>query len=560
MNIKKKGQLCLLLFLFFLILFFQYPRTEHMIGNDSFQNLGMSRAILDSGEMYWALHPSSIFGLYPFSYPSGVQIIAAVISGVTGIRLELSYLLLSAAMVFIGSFGMFMLAGEINRQFLFKFFAAFSFSITPVVFKYSTWNTSTRGPFILLLPLFLYLALKTIRSVRKAASVLATFLLFFALLTIHHLALLLPLLVLAILVSYMLTIFLNKVRMLSPYWPEISRTISLTLFIFILFLFYLQFLEISQYHPDKYIFSAWFLYGDEPHIMIMNGLIYYTISIGGIIIFLGLGVGRMVEKIDKNAGEWSLLFFLLLYGNFLLDIKYMVAFMVPLLIPFISIGIYESLRRIKKQKLRALFLVFLIILLSILQSGYVYSKLHDMDFQRKYGSTGTVTVREKTYNSIVYADYLNMNMIVNDLLLQRRLLGYTGNHVMPFESFEIAEIEPDYVKNLTIKRYEIMEMYEENHDQLWYVENLPSSDYLDPTRVFNIIVTKPIYFEGTKENLSRFEIRYAVSCDLLQVEGKTGYTGVEMRPPYRFSPFFYSLQENRYLFYRNEFQSFYWLL
>ena len=559
MDIPKKSQRFFLLFLFFLILFFQYPRTEHMIGNDSFSNMGVSRVLLDTGTMSWALHPSSVFGLYPFSYPSGVQTLTAAMAVSTPLSLELCYLLVSAGMVLLGAFGMFMMAGEINRSFIFKFSVAFSFALTPVVFRYSTWSASTRGPFILMLPFFLYFCFKAMHSVRKTRFFFTASIFFIALVSIHHMGLLLPFLVGAIFTGYAVFLTLQKVKLVSFYWAEASRTISLVVLIFIGFIFYLQFLEISKYQPDNYIFSAWFLYGDEPHIMIMNGLIFYTMSIGTLFIFLGLGLARVVEKIEKNPGEWSLLFFLIFYGNFLLDIKYMVVFMVPLLVPLIGVGMHETVKWMEQQKLKALAILLLIMAFSLLHSGYAYMKLHDMSFQRNYGSTGTVTVRDKSYNSIVYADHLDMNMIVNELLLQRRVLGYTRLHVMPFEDFEIPDVDEGYVENLSIKKYDLKEMYEESLDQLWYVETSDGSEEIDPRQAYRTIINHVVYLNSTKENLSRYDIKYAISLDLLEVGGEQGYTGLEMRPPYRFSWFFHSLPENRYAIYRNDLHSFYWL-
>jgi len=559
MDIPRKSQRFFLLFLFFLILFFQYPRTEHMIGNDSFSNMGMSRVLLDTGGMDWAIHPSSVFGLYPFSYPAGIQTLTAGIAASTPFSLEFSYLLVSGGMVLLGAFGMFMLAGEINRNFLFRFTTAFSFTLTPVVFRYSTWSASTRGPFILMLPFFLFFCLRAMRSIRKTRALIGALIFFIALVSIHHMGLLLPFLIAAILAAYSVTLILQKVKRISFYWVEASRTISLVVLIFIVFIFYLQFVEISEYQPDKYIFSAWFLYGDEPHIMIMNGLIFYTMSIGTLLIFMGLGLARVVEKIEKNPGEWSLLFFLIFYGNFLLDITYMVVFMVPLLVPFIGVGIYETVKRIERQKIKVLAVLVLVLFFAILHSGYVYTKLHDMNFQRNYGSTGTVTVRERSYNSIVYADFLDMNAITNDILLQRRLLGYTGLHVMPFEDFELPDIGEAYVENLTIEQYSLGEMYEGSRDRLWYEKPDKETEKQDPRKVYNEIVSWPVYRNTTQESLSRYGIRYAISHDLLQEEGRVGFTGSEMRPPYRFSRFFNSLPENRYVIYRNDLQSFYWL-
>ncbi len=570
MDIPKKSQRFFLLTLMFLIMYFQYPRSEHMIGNDSFNNMGMSRVMMETGEMPWYQNGASPFGLYPFSYPAGIQTLASGLALVTHIPLEICYLLISGLMVFLGAFGMFMLAGEINRNFVFKYSAAFSFAICPVVLKYSTWSVSSRGPFILMLPFFIFFLLKAMRSVRKTRAFLSAVIFLVFLISVHHMGLLLPLLILAILAAYITSYGLSQVKLRSVFWAEASRTLSLILLILISFLFYLQFEEISRYRPDNHIFSAWFLNGNEFHIMVMNGLIFYTMSLGSIIIFAGLGLGRILEKIEKNPGEWSLLFVLLFFGNFLLDITYMVVFMVPLLIPFIGAGINETVKRLDRQQVKAMGVFMLILLLSTMYSGYTHRKIHDMDFQRNYGSTGMVTPEDKSYNTMVYINLYGKNVIVNEHLLQRRILGYTACHAMPFENWEYPIVAPGYVENASIERYTLGEVYEETEDTLWYLDSGATKE-LSPSSAHTLILSRPIYYRNITttsgnfsvvELLARYNIKMAVYDERLTREGKTheyGYTGIEMLPPYDFSWFFNKLPLNRYVIYKNDHHSIYWL-
>ena len=64
----------------------------------------------------------------------------------------------------VGTFVMFsayLLAGLIIKDDIFKFLLAFTLSISQGILNYTTWQISARGFFVLLLPFFLYLLLKS---------------------------------------------------------------------------------------------------------------------------------------------------------------------------------------------------------------------------------------------------------------------------------------------------------------------------------------------------------------------------------------------------------------
>jgi len=72
MKISKKTSYGLIAFLVLLNVALRYPTTSHEVGVDSFVIHGLANSISENGYAKWVVHPLSIFGFYPYSYPSGV--------------------------------------------------------------------------------------------------------------------------------------------------------------------------------------------------------------------------------------------------------------------------------------------------------------------------------------------------------------------------------------------------------------------------------------------------------------------------------------------------------
>jgi len=123
----------------------------------------------------------------------------------------------------------------------------------------------------------------------------------------------------------------------------------------------------------------------------------------------------------------------------------------------------------------------------------------------------------------------------------------------------VPDVAGDYVDGLSFRQYRLKEMYRESSDSLWHVDRGNQSEHLDPLMGMRMVSGIPVDFNSTRENLSRYDIHYAVMSNFLDMEGEQGYTGTEMNPPYKFSWFFNSLPEKRYVVYRNDHHAFYWV-
>jgi len=73
---SKKSSLILLGFLTLLI---RYPITPAPTGTDNFYYMSMINAIISNGEIFWAEHILSLYGLFPGTSPLGTSILATTI-------------------------------------------------------------------------------------------------------------------------------------------------------------------------------------------------------------------------------------------------------------------------------------------------------------------------------------------------------------------------------------------------------------------------------------------------------------------------------------------------
>jgi hypothetical protein len=153
-----------LLFLVLLNIIFRIPITPHETGSDSYFVHILANSIIQFGHAKWIIHPLSAVGLHPYSYQSGVPLLLSEFSIVSGISIELSIILLSICFGVLAVFTSYIMAGEIKNELNFKLTVAFVFSLSPLLLKYSIWTIPARGPFLVLLPLFIWSLLRYHRS------------------------------------------------------------------------------------------------------------------------------------------------------------------------------------------------------------------------------------------------------------------------------------------------------------------------------------------------------------------------------------------------------------
>ncbi|MAP56571.1 MAG: hypothetical protein CL697_02420, partial [Chloroflexi bacterium] len=106
-----------LILLGLLVTFFRYPITESPTGTDNFYYISAVKAILDSGEIFWAENLLSIYGLFPGTTPLGSLILATAITEVSGMSVHHYHLVHSLFFSLIFTFGIFILAGEFTTNY-----------------------------------------------------------------------------------------------------------------------------------------------------------------------------------------------------------------------------------------------------------------------------------------------------------------------------------------------------------------------------------------------------------------------------------------------------------
>jgi len=172
MKFSNRSNYILLGLLILLNIILRIPSYSHQTGYDSFHTSILANIISLYGYARWWVHPLSIFGMYPYSYASAVPFILSGISQLSGLDMEITVLLFDVFVGLLSIFTAYLLAGMIRDDDLFKFLVAFGCSTSQGMLVFTTWDISTRGLFIVMLPLFTYLLLR-VRINKLRAGMLA---------------------------------------------------------------------------------------------------------------------------------------------------------------------------------------------------------------------------------------------------------------------------------------------------------------------------------------------------------------------------------------------------
>jgi hypothetical protein len=339
------------------------PSIPHAKGRDAFFIQSLASSLNAFGAARWWDHWLSVFGYFPYSYASGLPFTLSGMSQLLGINLENSILIYSIIFGTISLFFAFVLAGLIYNNFLFKYAMAFFFSISPGIMIFTTWEASARGPFMIFLPLLLFVLLKSVPSFKKySLSVLILIFLF----SIHHYAIFT-----AVLTG--VYIFLNIVFNIN-----LKHNIFKSLKKHSLKLNYLYLII---------IFGS-FMYPFVTHTMITAGsryawiisLIITNVRFIGLAAFLAIGgIISLALSSKKNFPQWYFLISFIFMVPFIYDLTYGMYLLLLYSIVFLSYGFKRSLdshTAMDKRSLKvvSVFLAGLIIISTIFTGFYNHTR------------------------------------------------------------------------------------------------------------------------------------------------------------------------------------------
>jgi hypothetical protein len=267
----------------------------------------LANSVTQFGEAKWWLTVYSVFGMYSYSYGSALPFLLSGIQQLTNIEMETSVWVMSVPLGLLSMFSAYIMAGVIRKDFLFKFLFALFYSVSQGVLQFTVWNGSSRGLFLVLLPLFIYLLVKQNISIVKKTLLLL--MLFVYLRSAHNFSYFLV----PVVGSYIMSVFLIKYDLFSlhskyPHYFQFIYLITLFSVIVIPFLMGL-FIVGSRYQA------------------FLNSFITMTRYTGPLIFFAFAGLMYLILKQDKNYTDWFILivtagftpmFYSLAYGPFIL--------------------------------------------------------------------------------------------------------------------------------------------------------------------------------------------------------------------------------------------------
>jgi len=146
----------------------RWPFTAHEVGIDSFNIHAYAETITRLNSIEWSASILSYFGLFPFSYASGVPILLSEASIMTGTSIEIIILVFSMITALIGTLAAFILSLEIKDSALLAFAVAIGYSVSPIFLEWTQWTVTTRSLFMALLPLIIWILLRYSRVSKSA--------------------------------------------------------------------------------------------------------------------------------------------------------------------------------------------------------------------------------------------------------------------------------------------------------------------------------------------------------------------------------------------------------
>nr|WP_321497944.1 hypothetical protein [uncultured Methanolobus sp.] len=326
--------------------------ATHEIGTDSFEMHMLANSLSIFGEARWWEHPLSIIGMYPNSYASAISFLTSGSSQMTGLSIENAiyyYSLIGSIFVIYASYTV---AGLVYKNDFFKFIVAYVYSLSPGIIEYTTWTAQGRSLYLLMLPIFIFLLLKT-RSL-KPKYIMLTCLMGLFIITIHHMWFyLIP--ITGLYIAILLVHFIRK-------FIDIPDIISSSIPIILLLAFGVMFGFPFITHKFMTLGSRWYNLANLP--------IEYPRYSGFSIILAAGGLMYLILKKERSIQEMFIIVSVIVLTVFIFQTMYTKWIMIFFVSLLAGIG-YINLTKINIKNTKYKMLpVILFLVLSTSFSGY----------------------------------------------------------------------------------------------------------------------------------------------------------------------------------------------
>ena len=398
MKYSKRVVYCLLGFIVTVNIIYRYPAIYiHENGFDAFLIHNLADSISYYGYAKWVLNPLSYFGMYAFSYPSAMPFLYSEFSQVTSISIELCVLITGMIFGIIGALFAYLAAKEILDSDIFAFFTSLTFSIAPFLLNLTTWEGSTKGFVVTLLPFFIFLLLKHLKTSNTKYLVIALIVLIL-MSSIHRIGYLAIFIFLAYLFTVPIHTFtriiitpdLRRIK-LKRFLSAMSVIGAFTVAFALLFITpgFLGSADITQQYA-----SGRFMSGRGIFTILVNLGITYAGKTGILIPLLFLGLFAFAWQERRSVQQKFIIIATIFLIPFLPLREYMTAFFVSIFSIIIGFSIYFIFRIIKKRRKTAI-AVFLILTVSSMGfSWYMKDYWHNSYWYNE--------MKEETYGTAMY--------------------------------------------------------------------------------------------------------------------------------------------------------------
>ncbi len=450
LKLEHRTTIAALVALMALNLALRYPQTEHELGVDSFFIHNLATNIANDGFAEWILNPLSMFGWYPLSYPSGGPFLLAASSGLAGVSIETAILLLSLAFGALGVLTSFVMAREFRDDRAFCLSVAFIYSFAPRFLAFTLWSASMRSLFMVLLPVFVWMVLRTHRQPRPSNFIIMIGL-FFLLAAVHRLAALLAVVLIASIVAVVILVVLRVIRLSIPKivlarpFRKLSRYLVSFAFIGVAggIIFGTDILE--SYSVGE------FAQGPSREVQLLNLAVSLARSVGISLVFAIGGIFVMLRSPNKTIREPFLLVSFLGLTPTLFLRQYTGFYILPFIAIFAGLCLL-ALFKLRRPRARRVVLAASFALMFAFSSAVL-----------DYEIENSTVLAPATYSTALYVSHAggSCRLIANDGLMGIRIAAISGCPVIPvggagttFQSPELLAFHfysPSEVEQRTIR-------------------------------------------------------------------------------------------------------------
>lgn len=155
-------------------------QNDHQTDFDSYWLHAMGESIELHGSALWVMHPASLFGYYPLSYPSGTPFTLAVADTLTGLGMNSTVFVISIISGLLLVFFTFEISKKFEHSWITSYIAALIVAFSPIIINYTAFNAAGRILVLVFALPFLWTLMEWYRSKKHKYLFLSIALLIFA--------------------------------------------------------------------------------------------------------------------------------------------------------------------------------------------------------------------------------------------------------------------------------------------------------------------------------------------------------------------------------------------